>query len=240
MPVFEPLASGRRSLGFTNTAVAEPPQPPYERPPQVELTPLRTATVVTEAAASPIRRPAWFMALAGLVVGILLATAGWFEWNALRAEHVPSAAHAIWSQIFQTNRNTLIVPADSGLGILENLSKQSVTVEQYANGSYPSTLDLPPGVDKGNIADLGRQRYTSFVDLDIATGLERLPEFTPSRTQFRFSRGVTAEDIKDSNGRIAGVLLVLHGGGDTHELKRVRLHARVAIVWYGVNSCGPP
>jgi hypothetical protein len=156
------------------------------------------------AGAVPFWRAPWFTALVGIVAGIVLATAGWLRWSAQKDSHQRSAAHAIWSQVFQNNRNTLIVPADSGLGILENLSKQSVTVEQYANGSYLDAVRLPTGIDKGNVTDLGQQRYTSFVDLDIAARLEQLPEYIVSRSQFRFSRGVTAEDIKESNVILLG------------------------------------
>ncbi len=168
--------------------------------------PLRPA--IAAGAVRQVRRPTlaslWVVALIAMIVGALLATAGWLKWTAIKTSHERSAAHAIWSQLFQPNRNMLIVPADSGLGILENLSKHAVTVEQYANGSYLEQMPLPPGIDQGNFDDLGRQRYTSVADLDIAAKLARLPEYIPSRAQIRYPRGVMADDLKESNAILIG------------------------------------
>ena len=96
------------------------------------------------------------------------------------------------------------MPADSGLGILENLSKRSVTVEQYAYGSYLQPMAAAGGLDEGNFNDLGRQRYTSVVDLNIVARLIRLPEYIESRAQIRYARSVTAEDLKSSNAILIG------------------------------------
>lgn len=88
-----------------------------------------------------------------------------------------SAAHL--GDLFQSNRDTVIVPADRGLGILENLSKRPVMIEQYAAGTYLPEMAAPAGVDQGNFNDLAHQRYTSVLDLDIATRLARLPSTFP-------------------------------------------------------------
>jgi hypothetical protein len=98
----------------------------------------------------------------------------------------------------------LIVPADSGLGILENLTKHPVNVEEYASGSYMSEIRLPAGLDVEDFNDLRRQRYTSVVDLDIATRLTKLLEVVPTRTQVRYARSITADDIRNSNVILLG------------------------------------
>lgn len=147
-------------------------------------------------------RAVWLAGLLGLLAGAALAAAVWLAWPAKKGEQ-ESAAHQMWQQMFQPNRETLIVPADSGLGILENLSKRSVTVEQYANGSYLDDLTTA-SIDPGNFADIGRQRYTSVVDLNIVARLSRLPEFVPERTVIRYVRGVTADDVKSSNVILIG------------------------------------
>jgi hypothetical protein len=149
-------------------------------------------------------RHAWSFGLLGLVAGILLASVGWWGTRAVQAHIEQPPAHAIWAQLFQRNRNTLIVPADSGLGILQNLSRHPVAVEEYANGSYLDDVPFPPGLDKENFNDLRRQRYTSIVCLNITTALTRLPEFIANRTQIRYARSVTAEDIKNSNVILLG------------------------------------
>ena len=151
-----------------------------------------------------IRKVGWMAGIGGLLLGLLLATAGWLKWNMLKPPGDRSAAHEIWTQLFQQNRNTLIVPADSGLGILENLSRRTVTVDQYANESYLPEMARAAGLDDRNFNDLGHQRYTSVVDLDIVARLARLPEYLASRTQTRYARSVTIDDIKDSNAILIG------------------------------------
>jgi hypothetical protein len=98
----------------------------------------------------------------------------------------------------------LIVPADSGLGIVENLSGHQVSVEEYANNSYLADMKAPPGLDAGNFNDLRQQRYTSVADLNITARLIRLPEYLPTRTQIRYAHSITAEDLKDANVILIG------------------------------------
>jgi len=149
-------------------------------------------------------RPVWLSSVLGLVAGILLASVSWLGISAVQARREQGPSHAVWAQLFQRSRNTLIVPSDSGLGILQNLTRHLVTVEEYANSSYLSNMQSTPGLDAGNLNDLGRERYTSIVSLNIATRLTGLPEFLSNRTQVRFARSVTAEDIKNSNVILLG------------------------------------
>lgn len=152
----------------------------------------------------PFWRPDWLSCIAGVAAGILLALAGVLGIHTIRNRQQQGPAHVLWSQIFQSDRDTLIIPADSGLGILENLTRQQVDVDQYANGTFLSDLQLPPGLDVANFNDLRRQRYTSVVDLDIASRLTKLQQFIPSRTQIRYARSVTLQDFKNANVVLLG------------------------------------
>jgi hypothetical protein len=142
---------------------------------------------------------AWFIGAIGLGAGVFLTLAVWFGIQTVQTRRQLGPAHVLWEQMFSRDRNTWIVPADSGLGILENLTKHLVNVEEYASGSYLSDIQLPAGLDEGDFNDLRRQRYTSVVDLDIATRLTKLPEVVPTRTQVRYARSMNADDIKNSN-----------------------------------------
>lgn len=160
-------------------------------------------TAEKESATASANRWLW-MAL-GVVAGALLSSCVWLYITYSKKIEVPrSAAHAIWSQLFQDNRNTIIVSADSGLGILENLTKRSVALEDYANGSYLTDLKPSAGLDIGNLNDLRRQRYTSFADLNIASELTQLPEFIANRTLVRYARSITLEDLRGSNAILIG------------------------------------
>jgi hypothetical protein len=142
--------------------------------------------------------------LLALVAGALLTSAGWWGVYAVQARRELGPSHTLWAQLFQQNRNTLIVPSDSGLGILQNITRHLVSVEEYANGSYLADLNAAPGLDPQNLNDLSRERYTSVVSLNITSRLTRLPEFIANRTEVRFARSITAEDIKNSNVILLG------------------------------------
>jgi hypothetical protein len=148
--------------------------------------------------------PARFYGLVGLAAGVVFASAGWLGLYAVQTQRAQAPAHAVWTQLFQRDRNTLIVPSDSGLGILQNVTRHLVNIEEYANGSYLSEMPVPPGMDARNFNDLGRERYTSVVSLNITSQLTRLPEFVADRTQVRYARSITAEDIKNSNVILLG------------------------------------
>jgi hypothetical protein len=149
-------------------------------------------------------QPAWISMLAGVVVGATLACAGWFGVRALQAQRAQTPAHALWAQLFEQNRDTLIVPADSGLGILQNLTGRLISLEEYANGSYLLDMKPPPGVALENVNDLRQQRYTSVANLKITVMLTQLPEFGRGHSQIRYARSITTEDLKSSNVILLG------------------------------------
>jgi hypothetical protein len=168
----------------------------------------RTAVPSTrkhEGMSSYSRRPvAWTQVLLSFLAGALLTGMAWMAIHWAQSKTNQGAAHAVWTEMFQQNRNTLIVASDSGLGILENLSGHLVSVEEYANGTYLSDLRSPPGIDPESLNDLRRQRYTSVVSLGITSALIQLPEFIPNRAQVRYARNITAEDVKNANTILIG------------------------------------
>ena len=138
-----------------------------------------------------------------LVLLAILLTAGyvglrWFK----RVQLTPY--HQFWSQVFDHNRETLIVPADSGFGILQNLSAHTIHLGDYVTGTYLSDAKLAPGIDARNWNDLRTQRYTSVVDLNIALSLSHVPELVPDRFAIRYARDLRMEDLKHSNAILLG------------------------------------
>lgn len=146
--------------------------------------------------------------LPGLLCGALLTAGGfWIAGHVhspSRSRAAPSAAHPIWAEIFENNRNTLILSSDSGLGVLENLTHRPAVIEAYANGSYLAEIKPPARLDMGNLNDLRHQRYTSFVDLNITTQIIQLPEYIANRAQLRYARSVSTEDLRTSNAILIG------------------------------------
>jgi len=110
--------------------------------------------------------------------------------------------HVLWTQLFNSGSDTFVVSADSGLGILQNLSRKRMPLAEYVNGQYAS-LPLPP-MDIHNANDLYTQRYTSVVDLEVTSTLSRLPEAVPSRLILRFARDLRMDDLKHGNAILIG------------------------------------
>jgi hypothetical protein len=174
----------------------------------------KRASVVSAAEALPVNRPEqppsnsrrsfWTTLLFGALVGALIASAVWFHARGRTQQATPTLAHPLWAQMFQPDRDTLIVPADSGLGILQNLTGHLVSVEEYANGSYASDPHDLPGVSAANLNDLRQQHYTSIADLNITSMLTQLPEFATGRAQIRYARSITTEDLKSANVILIG------------------------------------
>jgi hypothetical protein len=146
----------------------------------------------------------WFLLLVVFLGGAAVSSIGWLLAGYHLGSRELSPANALWTQIFQRSKNTILVPADSGLGILQNLTRSSSTLENYADGSFLEGLSAPSGLNEKNLNDLRRQRYTSFVCLTIATALAQLPEFISNRTEIRFGRFVSTEDLKRSNVILLG------------------------------------
>jgi hypothetical protein len=149
----------------------------------------------------------WRMFFLGAVIGALLLTAPILWWHGWKTGTLPATAtpHPLWSAMFVNDRDTFIVPADSGLGILQNLTEESATLADYASGKYLSEVSTK-GVDTENLEDLRSQRYTSIVDLDIAARLSRLPNVVPDHFIIRYARDLRMDDLKTGNAILLGAI----------------------------------
>jgi hypothetical protein len=110
----------------------------------------------------------------------------------------------LWAQLFQKDRDTFIVPADSGLVILQGLTRHPVTLSDYVGGSYRATAASSEGVPATKINELGTRRYTSIVDLDLVSHFFRLPELVPEHTLIRYARDLRMDDLRSGNAILLG------------------------------------
>jgi hypothetical protein len=115
-------------------------------------------------------------------------------------------AQLLWKQMFQQDKNTLIVPADSSLVLLSSLINLRVHLADYANGSYRNKIICTLPCNQDELKSISSRRYTSIADLEFAVALTRLPESIPNRTQIRFVRDLQLEDFKQSNLILIGSL----------------------------------
>jgi len=194
LPVFQSCGKGEENLPLTG---ASP-----------ERKNLQLAELLPGAASQTApRRADWRMFFVGLGIGTLLLGTVILPWtmhHALPARQA-APAHPLWSAIFPANRDTFIVPADSGLGILENLTEDPANLTSYLNGEYLTNVKLK-GVDEGNLNDLRTQRYTSMADLNITSRLSHLPEVVPDHLIIKYARDLRMDDLKNGNAILLGAI----------------------------------
>jgi hypothetical protein len=173
---------------------AEPPPPDF--PPHREGTPLQDRSRPV-----PVGRSPW--PLKALCAALFLA----LFFVSLQNIHLrlkPNISDRFWSVFFSPTRDTLLVPADSGLVIYQNLTKQWVPLAEYATGEYQEHTVSPLGIDPSIVNELGGRRYTSVVDLHLVSSISQLPAVVKNRFKVRYAREVTLDDLKQSNVILLG------------------------------------
>jgi len=116
----------------------------------------------------------------------------------------PSISDRFWNVFFSPARDTLLVPADSGLVIYQNLTKRRIPLAEYAGGEYQKHTVSPLGIDPAIVNELGGRRYTSVVDLHLVSAISQLPAIVKDRFKVRYAREVTLDDLKQSNVILLG------------------------------------
>ncbi|WP_433964503.1 hypothetical protein [Tunturiibacter gelidiferens] len=109
-----------------------------------------------------------------------------------------------WSVFFSSTRDTLLVPADSGLVIYQDLTNRRIPLAEYAAGEYQKHTSATSGIDSAMVNELGGRRYTSVVDLHVVSAISQLPAVVKNRFKVRYAREVTLDDLKQSNVILLG------------------------------------
>lgn len=140
-----------------------------------------------------------------MVALLVLLASGVLVWRILAAgAHAPTdTSHPLWAQIFDRSHQTLVVPADDGIVMIQNLTDHSIHLAEYIDRDYVS-IKSPYKIDAQNMTDLDEQRYTSMADLDTVLKFSRLPEAVPDHFVVRYARELHMEDLKDSNAILIG------------------------------------
>jgi hypothetical protein len=165
---------------------------------------LETAALSAPAAVSvqPARRRTWLV----LGWGVLLLLAGLaIAWAVAHRAAAYSAdpSHPLWARLFDKSHETLIVPSDDGIVMIQNLTGHLVPLSEYINRDYLS-LKSPYNIDEQNMRDLDAQRYTNVTDLNAVMRFSRLPEANSGQFMVRYSRDLHMDDLKDANVILLG------------------------------------
>jgi hypothetical protein len=193
VPVFRPLSAIDEAV----TPAAEPIAPKL-----VEAKPFESLPVAPEIKTGDRH---WLMFALGALACAVLFTLAMFAHRMVARRHASSTSHLLWATLFSNAQDTFIVPADSGLGILQNLTEQPAELADYANGKYLSDVQSRQ-MDDANLDDLRTQRYTSIADLAITTRLARLPEVIPDRFVLRYARDLRMDDLRNGNAILLGAI----------------------------------
>ena len=164
---------------------------------------LETLVPATPAAprVHPARRRLWLMFGGAFVLLACLAVA-WIVSRRAPA-YAANPSHPLWAELFDKSHQTLIVPSDDGIVMIQNLTGHLVPLSEYINRDYMS-LKSPYNIDAQNMKDLDAQRYTNVTDLNAAMRFSRLPEANSGQLTVRYARELHMGDLKDANVILLG------------------------------------
>jgi hypothetical protein len=187
------------------------PKRPIEESPPVEtssaLPPLSTGLSEDAPSGRKSTRIAFCIAAFVLIALAAIASRGLLKTgraNGGNPGEPVNPSSALWSQLFQRDRDTFIVTADSGLVILEELIGRSVSLDEYSSGKYRSAAGLNSKLPSAEVEELGTRRYTSTVDLELVLRLSQLKQVHPERLLVRYSRDLRMDNLRSSNAILLG------------------------------------
>jgi hypothetical protein len=152
------------------------------------------------AAAKPTRLQ-W--ASIAVVSFVLVATVA-LRWSRADATMQHSSSQVLLDAMFRPSEETLLVPGDSGLIIHQGLTMRQTNLDAYLRGDYRNTVKkIEPGTPSTK-TDLSSRRYTSIVDLQIASGLTQRALSEHSLLKVRFARDLRPNDLKLGNVILVG------------------------------------
>jgi hypothetical protein len=165
---------------------------------------LETLVPVTPAAlpVQPARRRRSWLALGGTLLFLVCVAIAWMVAHRASAD-AANPSHPLWAGLFDKSHQTLIVPSDDGIVMIQNLTGHLVPLSEYINRDYMS-LQSPHNIDAQNMKDLDAQRYTNVTDLNAAMRFSRLPEANAGQLTVRYARELHMGDLKDANVILLG------------------------------------
>ena len=143
----------------------------------------------------------WSIAAAVLVLacfGTYIARRMWV------ASH-PDRYTEFWNEVMNVHRPTMIILADSGIGILQDLTGERIHLHEYASDDF-SALSTALAKRYPNAA-FGADRYknlTSTADVRSLLDLIQQPQFTATAPTVRFAHDVRMDELAHENAILVG------------------------------------
>lgn len=181
-PVVITIPKGRYSVEFLPRET--PPLPASEAAPPLSPSPRST-------------RLAWALVVASLLIAAAIALLPW-PWPA--SSPALSPHERFWSGVITPGRDTYLVVADSGFGLLQDVTGQSLNFEEYLGGAVPPALPKDAAAPTGElIRRLAGRQYTSLSDASIAFQLGQVSRSFSGRAVVRSARSINIRDLKTHN-----------------------------------------
>lgn len=150
-------------------------------------------------------RKQWLWPVVGVGV-VILCVALFFVVKEYAANRPNAAAERIdekfWSVVFDPSREQMIVPGDSSLVLMEEISGKDVNLADYIDQSYLSKLD--PHKDGVAWKLISANFYTSLADLDMVYRLQNIPGLQHSKVYLRSARDLSLTELKEGNALLIG------------------------------------
>jgi hypothetical protein len=196
-PIRVDMPRGGYAVVFTNSTRSETEEPEAPTEPISALqAEINLPAAPPSAAVRPFRH-AYAYLLAGLLVGAAALLLGLALWHHARMKSATGSVTAsediFWSSLFSYDKDTYIVPADTGYVALQEISGKTYSLAEYE--AWPA-VELH---DHKYLSYLRSQRNTSVLDLQLATQFEHIRNADPHRMLIRSPRDLKIDDLNSGN-----------------------------------------
>lgn len=145
----------------------------------------------------------WVLGLAGAAVFALLLV-GSYNFGKRSAENHPSSPniHRFWTATVG-DRETVMVPSDTGLTLVLGLIQKDVTVQEYVTNEHLKSL----GTQFPQLQLWDRpisHRYTDLVDVMAIRQFDRTSEISSLKPTIRYARDLKVDELKKGNAILLG------------------------------------
>lgn len=171
--------------------LSQPPEPVEPEIAEPDPAPSKIAPPTARNEASHLDRT--------LLLWAILATAAVLAAATYTLSAQDRAVTRFWSEILSGDQPALIIPADSGLVMLQDLTHHPVSLAEYITGEYRTRVAGENLSVSDLAASLSARRYTSIADLEFSSALSHRPEAARKGVLVRYARDVRVDDLKDHN-----------------------------------------
>ena len=189
VPVFEPNVPVRDSSGLADSATDAAPAA------------IETANGTGSDAMRHRLLRMWIPAALLLVVCV---SAGMYWRSQTRSR---SIGDIFWREVFDRGNVTYLVPGDSGLAMMQEITGKEVHLSDYIAGNLDDEFhDFNLAAARGGTAySFDRvSNFTSKADLSIAVGISRLAQSYDGQLKVCYSRYMNMESFRGSNAILVG------------------------------------